>query len=155
MSASRCEFDIQLLDRPVGVVPFEPFPDAAGAECVFLGRTRIETHPRHGKLVRLEYEAYRPMALRVLRNIAQQAADRFECLAIRIHHATGVVPPGEASVLVQVVTGHRGASFEACRFLIDELKKSAPIWKREHWADGATWSRGEPAPMTGEAGGAP
>lgn len=137
--------DVQLLDHPVKAIPFDPFPQPAGAECVFLGRTRQDTHPQHGQLVRLSYEAYRPMAEQVLRELADEAALRWRCAAVRVHHALGDVPPGEASVLVQVVTGHRDASFEACRYLIDQLKAGAPIWKREQWADGSSWAAGTPA----------
>ena len=144
----RAEPDIQLLDHPVSALPFDPFPQPAGAECVFLGRTREETHPEHGALRRLGYEAYRPMATRVLRDLAVEAGGRFDCLATRIHHAIGEVTPGGASVLVQVVCAHRGAAFEACRFLIDRLKESAPIWKQEQWADGTTWSEGTTARAT-------
>ena len=79
-----------------------------------------------------------------LRDLAQQAVNDFDCLSVRIHHSTGIVPPGQASVIVQVVCAHRDAAFDACRFLIDRLKAQAPIWKREEWADGATWSHGEP-----------
>lgn len=136
--------DIRLCEHPVRAEPFDPFPQPAGAECVFLGRTRDETHPAHGKLTRLSYEAYRDMALRVMTDLAQTAADRHECLAIRLLHAVGNVPPGEASVLVQVVAGHRAEAFEACRLLIDRLKEVAPIWKREEWEDGTTWSQGRP-----------
>lgn len=136
--------DIRLLDHPVQMMEFDPFPQQAGGECAFLGRTREETHPGHGPLRRLSYEAYEPMALAMLNDLAQHAVNRFGCQAVRIHHALGVVPPGQASVLVQTVCGHRGEAFDACRFLIDQLKAVVPIWKREEWADGTTWSRGHP-----------
>jgi molybdopterin synthase catalytic subunit len=134
--------DIRLTDEPVRYAPLEPFPLPAGGEAVFLGRTRLETHPERGALRRLSYEAYRPMAERVLHDLAQRAIDRFGCLSVRLHHALGEVPPGEASVLVQVICGHRAEAFDACRFLIDALKTEAPIWKREEWVDGSTWSEG-------------
>jgi len=136
--------DVQLVDHPVAYAPFEPFPQPAGAECAFLGRTRIESHPAHGTLKRLQYEAYRPLAHNVLRDLAERAIEQYACLAVRIHHAVGDVPAGEASVLVQVVCGHRAGAFDATRFLIDRLKAEAPIWKREIWADGTTWSAGTP-----------
>lgn len=138
--------DVQLLDRPVDPVPFAPFPPDSGGECVFIGRTRADVHPAHGVLRRLSYDAYRPMAERVLRDLAQQAMERHDCCAVRIHHAIGEVPLGAASVLVQVACGHRAQAFEACRFLIDALKARVPIWKREEWADGSTWSEGSPVP---------
>ncbi len=135
--------DVQIVDRPVRSTPVDPFPEPAGAECVFLGRTRREVHPTHGRLQRLCYEAYMPMARRQLDALAERAVRQFECHAVRIHHAVGDVPVGEASVLVQVVCAHRQRAFEACRYLIDRLKATAPIWKRETWADGTTWARGQ------------
>jgi molybdopterin synthase catalytic subunit len=143
--------DVRLLDAPVHAVPFAPFPAAAGGECIFLGRTRADVHPDHGPLVRLSYDAYRPMALRVLESLARAAADRHGCRAVRVHHAVGDVPLGAASVLVQVASDHRAEAFAACRMVIDRLKAEAPIWKREEWADGATWSSGVPATGAGGA----
>ncbi len=136
--------DVRILEHPVEPASVEPFPEHAGAECVFLGRTRLEVHPQHGALVSLTYHAYRPLARRTLDSLAEEATRRFGCLAVRIHHALGEVAVGEPSVLVQVACGHRDTAFEACRFLIDSLKATAPIWKRETWADGATWSAGTP-----------
>jgi molybdopterin synthase catalytic subunit len=83
------------------------------------------------------------MADQVLRELVDQAVREFDCLLVRLHHAIGEVPPGEASVLVQVVCAHRASAFKACRFLIDALKSRAPIWKREDWADGHSWSAGQ------------
>lgn len=136
--------DVKIVNQPVGMIDADPFPSDAGAECVFLGRTRGETHPRHGALRRLSYEAYRPLAERTLCDLAQNAAREFQCRLVRIHHAVGEVPVGAASVLVQVVCGHRDEAFLACRFLIDRLKATAPIWKQELWADGTSWSEGTP-----------
>ncbi len=132
--------DVQLVDHPVRLMPIESFSHDAGGECVFLGRTRLDRHPTHGELRRLTYEAYREMAESVLTDLARQAIEQFGCLAVRVHHAIGDVPVGEASVLVQVACGHRDKAFDACRFLIDRLKSDAPIWKREQWARGETWS---------------
>ncbi len=136
--------DVQILDHPVQALAMEPFPESAGAECSFLGRTRLDVHPKHGRLVRLSYQAYVPLAQRTLSDLARQASRQFECGMVRIHHAVGEVPVGDASVLVQVVSSHRAKAFEACRFLIDRLKDTAPIWKRELWADGTSWSEGTP-----------
>lgn len=152
MAPQSCEIDVQLVEGPVTLPPWNRFPQPAGAECIFLGRTRKEQDARHGDLTRLSYDAYKPMAERVLRELAEVAAARFECLHVRLHHSVGIVPVGEASVLVQVVTGHRGEAFEACRFLIDALKSRAPIWKREDWEDGSSWSAGS---IVDASGGAP
>lgn len=143
---SAAVIDVQLAQGPVRDVAWENIPGAVGAECMFLGRTRGESHPKHGALTLLRYEAYEPMAKSVLEDLARDAVQRFGCLAVRVHHATGDVAVGEASVLVNVITGHRDKAFEACRFLIDTLKEKAPIWKQEVWADGTTWSRSAQIP---------
>ena len=82
--------------------------------------------------------------------LAEAAVAQFGCRAVRIHHAVCNVPPGEAGVLVHVACAHRAEAFDACRFLIDELKAKAPIWKRQEWADRATWSEGGEVPTPGE-----
>ncbi len=123
-----------------------PMIDIGGGECVFLGRTRGEVHDKHGALQRLRYTAYESMARRVLESLARVAVKEHGALFVRIHHSLGEVGVGQASVLIQVVCGHRAEAFEACRMLIDRLKSEAPIWKSEVWADGATWSRGLEVP---------
>lgn len=114
----------------------------AGAECSFLGITRPEIHPDHGPLKSLDYEAHVPMAERELHAIAVIAAERWSLLSVRLHHAVGQVPVGQASVVIQVHAHHRAESFEACRWLIDELKSRVPIWKRECWERGSSWKSG-------------
>ena len=139
--------DVQIVSQPVLYAALEPFPQPAGAEAVFLGRTRQEQHPEHGRLTTLSYEAYQPMAEQQLRELAVRACREHDLRAVRIHHAIGDIPDGAASVLVQVAAGHRDEAFAACRWLIDTLKETVPIWKREVWADGATWAAGTPANM--------
>jgi|GEM_PF-245929 len=128
-------------DGPVSVVNL-PWPGDCGAEGVFLGRTRDETHPEFGRLIHLEYEVFEPMALKLFDEMAREAVDRWGCQAVRVAHAKGVVRPGEASVVIQVATPHRGESFEASRYLIDRLKHESPIWKREVWERGETYVEG-------------
>lgn len=128
-------------EGPVPVIALDS-PHDCGAECIFIGRTRGETHPNHGALLRLEYEMYEPMAAKLLREMAEQAAARWVCGSVRIVHAKGAVPLGEASVVIQVVTPHRAASFEACRHLIEKLKQELPVWKREIWERGETFVEG-------------
>lgn len=132
---------VAVQDGPVSAIDLD-WPGACGGECVFLGRTRSDRHAELGPLVRLEYEVYEPMAKKVLTQMAQDAARKFGCLAVRIVHAYGQVAPGEASVVIQVATPHRGESFEACRYLIDRLKHDLPVWKREVWRDGETFVEG-------------
>ncbi len=133
--------DIAIHDGPVAPADL-PFPGDCGAEGIFLGRTRRETHPQFGPLVRLEYEVYEPMALKLLQSLADDAAARFGARVVRIVHAGGAVGPGEASVVIQVATAHRGESFDAARYLIDRLKQELPIWKREIWEGGETFVEG-------------
>lgn len=143
---SKSTIDILFTPGPVEYLP-PPVIGLGGGECVFLGRTRGEMHDKHGPLQLLRYTAYESMAKRVLESLAQIAIKDHGALFVRIHHRMGEVPVGQASVLVQVVCGHRAEAFEACRMLIDRLKSEAPIWKSEVWADGTTWSRGLEVPQ--------
>ena len=122
-----------------------PWPDDCGGEACFVGRTRGEDHPEYGPLVRLEYEAYAPMAERVLRDMAETAARRFGLGAVRMIHSIGAVDPGEGSVIIQVAAPHRAEAFDGCRYLIDTLKRALPVWKREIWQRGETFVEGCPA----------
>jgi len=122
--------------------PLRDWPGDCGAEAIFVGRTRVETHPQFGPLVRLEYEVYGPMALKLMQGMAEEAGQRFGSRAIRVVHAQGPVAPGQASVLIQVATPHRGEVFSACRYLIDRVKHELPIWKREIWEGGQTFVEG-------------
>lgn len=116
-----------------------------GAVLTFLGTTR--DHHEGRRVVRLAYEAYEPMALRELQSLEREAAERFEIAACVIAHRLGEVPPAEASVVVVVASAHRGPAFDACRWVMDELKRRVPIWKKEHFAEGdAQWVRGTPLP---------
>ena len=131
-----------LQDGPVAAVDL-PIQPGCGGECVFLGRTRTETHPEFGGLLKLSYEAYAPMAARQLDRLARQIAEAHGCHAVRLVHATGRVPVGHASVVIQTLTPHRAAAFAACREAIDRLKREVPIWKREVWERGETFVEGQ------------
>lgn len=111
---------------------------AAGGIDVFIGTTR--NHHEGREVLRLEYEAYAPMALEEMRKIAARAMERWPLLGAALVHRIGVVAIGEASVVVACSAPHRAEAFEACRFMIDALKRDVPIWKKEHFADGAAWS---------------
>ena len=108
----------------------------AGAVVLFLGTTRAVTEGR--ETLRLDYEAYGEMAEKALRRLADEASRRWPVVASAIVHRLGTVPPAEPSVAVAVSTPHRQDAFEAGKWLIDSLKESVPIWKRENWADGST-----------------
>ncbi len=108
-----------------------------GAVATFLGTTRAETSGDKRSLLALDYEAYAEMAEEQMRDLAGQARGRWPILRLALIHRIGRVEIGQPSVLVTVCTPHRAEAFEACRFLIDELKKSAAIWKKEVWSDGS------------------
>ncbi|MEM7624513.1 MAG: molybdenum cofactor biosynthesis protein MoaE [Planctomycetota bacterium] len=120
-----------------------PMQPGCGGECVFLGRTRAETHPEFGELRRLDYEAYAEMAERQLDQLARRIAATHGCHAVRVVHAVGPVAVGEASVVIQTLTPHRPAAFAACREAIDRLKAELPIWKREIWERGESFVEGQ------------
>jgi molybdopterin synthase catalytic subunit len=115
-----------------------------GAVCVFDGIVRDNTRGR--KTLHLDYEAYREMALGQMRGLAVEAVTRFGVRDVALVHRLGRLMVGETSVLVVVASAHRGAAFDACRWLIDTLKKSVPIWKKEQFLDGAVWADGEAFP---------
>jgi len=115
-----------------------------GAVCVFEGIVRNNTRGR--ETLYLDYEAYREMALRQMQELAEQAIARFGVRDVVLMHRLGRLQVGETSVLVAVASAHRGAAFEACRWLIDTLKKQVPIWKKETFVDGAVWADGEAFP---------
>jgi molybdopterin synthase catalytic subunit len=123
---------------------------ANGGIDLFLGVTRSEEHPENGDLERLDYYAYEEMALKELHRLAVEARGRWPVGRLAIIHRTGQVGLGEPSVAVVVACPHRAESFEACRFLIDELKKTAPIWKQEVWRSKETsWAQGH-SPESGD-----
>jgi molybdopterin synthase catalytic subunit len=112
---------------------------ANGAIVVMSGTVRQQTDGK--PVLYLEYQAYEPMALTVFRQIASEIRQRWqEVNRVVVHHRVGKLEIGEISVLIAVGCPHRGEAFEACRYAIDTLKHNAPIWKKEHWADGSsTW----------------
>ena len=115
-----------------------------GAVVVFDGIVRDNTRGR--KTLYLDYESYEEMASKQMAELAAQAIERFPVRGVTIVHRLGRLEIGETSVLMVVASAHRGAAFEACRWLIDTLKKTVPIWKKEMFADGAVWADGEPFP---------
>jgi molybdopterin synthase catalytic subunit/molybdopterin converting factor small subunit len=115
-----------------------------GAVIVFDGIVRDNTRGR--RTLYLDYEAYEEMAERQMAALIEQARDRFAIREATIVHRLGRLEIGETSVLILVSSAHRGAAFDASRWLIDTLKKTVPIWKKETFADGVVWSDGEPFP---------
>lgn len=115
-----------------------------GAVSVFDGIVRNNTRGR--QTMYLVYEAYEEMALREMERLCLEAISRFGVRDARIHHRLGRLEVGETSVLIVVASAHRRAALDACRFLIDTLKQTVPIWKKEFFVDGAVWADGEPFP---------
>ena len=117
---------------------------ADGAAVVFEGIVRDNTRGR--RTLYLEYEGYEPMALKTMEELVTDAKSRFKVREIVVVHRLGRLEIGETSVLIVVASAHRGPAFDACRWVIDTLKKIVPIWKKEFFEDGAVWADGEPFP---------
>jgi len=115
-----------------------------GACVVFEGIVRNQTRGR--KTLYLDYEAYEEMAQQQLESLADQVLKQFQVRDVAIVHRLGRLEIGETSVLIVVASAHRGPAFDACRWLIDTLKRTVPIWKKEYFEDGAVWADGEPFP---------
>ncbi len=122
--------DVTALERAVA-------HPAAGAIVTFAGTTREDNVGR--RVIRLEYEAYEPMALLEMRKLAQTAGERWKIVRVAIQHRVGPVAIGETSVAIAVAAAHRAEAFEACRFAIDRLKEIVPIWKKEYFEGGEIW----------------
>lgn len=115
-----------------------------GAAVVFEGVVRNQTRGR--KTLYLDYEAYEEMARQQMESLCEQALKQFQVRDVVLVHRLGRLEIGETSVLIVVASAHRAAAFEACRWLIDTLKRTVPIWKKEYFEDGAVWADGEPFP---------
>src|SRR5229473_391785 len=115
-----------------------------GAIVTFDGFVRNQSHNR--PTLYLDYEAYETMALAKMREIAALLHEKFAIHRVAIVHRLGRLDIGETSVFIAVSAPHRGAAFDACRFAIDTLKRTVPIWKKEYFADGAVWADGELPP---------
>lgn len=114
----------------------------SGGIDVFIGTVRDCTKGK--TVVALEFEAYEPMALREMTKIADEASIKWPVNHILIHHRTGRLLVGEVAVIIAVSAAHRGAAFDACRYAIDTLKETVPIWKKEQFEDGSVWVAAHP-----------
>jgi MoaE-MoaD fusion protein len=131
--------DFKVTDAPLdlaAVVAQVARPDA-GAIATFIGTTR--DHARGRGVTRLEYEAYPEMAETEMAKIAADLKTRYDIHEVAIAHRTGVVPIGEASVIIAVSSAHRAAALDACHEAIDTLKQTVPVWKKEIFAGGEEW----------------
>lgn len=118
-----------------------------GATVTFDGFVRNESHNR--ATLYLDYEAYESMAIAKMREIGAQLHEKYRVHRVAMVHRLGRLQIGETSVFIAVSAPHRAAAFDACRFAIDTLKRTVPIWKKEYFEDGAVWADGElpPAPL--------
>jgi len=145
-AASKREGEIRIVREPIAtqsILAALKRPED-GAAVLFEGVVRDNTRGR--RTLYLDYEAYETMALKQMLGLATEARKRFPVRAISIIHRLGRLEIGETSVLIVVGSAHRGAAFEACRWIIDSLKKTVPIWKKEYFEDGAVWADGEAFP---------
>ena len=109
----------------------------AGAIATFVGTTRDNTAGR--RVLRLDYEAYRPMADNQLQRVADEMRERWDLTGVAIYHRLGSLEIGEASLIVAVSSAHRKEAFEACQYSIDRIKQIVPIWKKEFFEGGEVW----------------
>jgi molybdopterin synthase catalytic subunit len=133
--------DIRLVNEPLDVsamIAFVTCPEAGGID-VFIGTTRAENDPQRGSLKLLDYAAYPEMALKELHKLAAHAKREWSTTRIALWHRLGPVAVGEASIVIAVSCPHRADAFSACRYLIDTLKETVPIWKKEVYDDSARW----------------
>ena len=138
------DIDIQLLDEPLDAQQCiqHVVDEGAGGINVFIGTVRNQTKGK--KVIRLEFEAYRPMAIAEMRKIAEQIGERWPAEKVAIHHRVGILEPTDVAVIIAVSTPHRKNAFAACQFAIDTLKETVPIWKKEIFEDGEVWVAAHP-----------
>ncbi|UAM96939.1 molybdenum cofactor biosynthesis protein MoaE [Polaribacter litorisediminis] len=116
--------------------------DACGGISAFIGTVRNDTQGK--KVTRLDFSTYKPMAMKEMEKIAHLALEQFDIKKIAIHHAEGMLKIGAIPVIITASAKHRKAAFLACEFAIDTLKKTVPIWKKEHFSDGEIWVNAHP-----------
>ena len=125
----------------VGAIARRVVPASCGAIVTLDGFVRRWTKGR--ETLYLEYEAYKPMAIKEMEKLGASVREKFDIAHIGIVHRLGKLEIGETSVVISVAAPHRRAAFEACEWLIKELKRTVPIWKKEIYADGETWIAGD------------
>ena len=136
--------DIQLYSTPIDItscINKVMSPETGGID-VFIGTVRNSTKGK--KVLRLEFEAYEPMAVKEMTRIAEEICSRWPVQKVLIHHRTGTLNIGEVPVVIAVAAAHRAAAFEACQYAIDTLKQTVPIWKKEVFEDGEVWVAAHP-----------
>ena len=135
---------IEISSQPLNIqscIDWVMTPQSGGID-VFIGTVRDATKGK--AVVRLEFEAYEPMAIKEMQKIADEAFNKWPVQKLLIHHRTGILEVGEVPVIIAVSCAHRDAAFEACRYVIDTLKQTVPIWKKEIFEDGEVWVAAHP-----------
>jgi molybdopterin synthase catalytic subunit len=120
-----------------------------GAVVTFVGTVRVTNQGR--AVLRLEYEAFEPLALKTFAAIDGEVSERWPSARVALHHRTGSLGPGEASVIIAAASPHRAEAFAACRYVIERVKQIAPVWKREFFEGGDCWIEGATADPADEA----
>ncbi len=132
----------------VGEIARRIVPEECGAIVTLDGFVRRFTKGR--ETLYLEYEAYKPMALKEMEKLGAAAREHFDIAHVGIVHRLGKLEIGETSVVISVAAPHRRAAFEACEWLIKELKRTVPIWKKEIYRGGETWIAGDQSEKAGK-----
>jgi molybdopterin synthase catalytic subunit len=137
--ASHRAVRVGITQESIDVAALHREVEDAGAGCTmsFIGTVRNQKQGR--AVLRIVYESYESMATRVLRRIAAEAVQRWPVRRLVVIHRTGVLQVGDASVAIVVSTAHRAEGFEVLRFVIEAVKQDVPVWKKEHFEDGAVW----------------
>ena len=115
---------------------------SCGGISAFVGTVRNDTKGK--EVEQLDFSTYKPMAIKEMQKIADLTLAKFSIAKIAIHHAEGMLQIGEIPVIITASAKHRKAAFDACQFAIDTLKKTVPIWKKEHFSDGEIWVNAHP-----------
>jgi molybdopterin synthase catalytic subunit len=136
--------DIQLLTENLNEQTCLDFvkSDEVGGIVVFVGTVRNQT--KGMRVLRLKFEAYKPMAVSEMKKIAEEIQEKFSLLRVSIHHKVGVLDIGGIPVIIAVSAPHRKAAFAACEYAIDKLKQTVPIWKKEFFESGEMWVSATP-----------
>jgi molybdopterin synthase catalytic subunit len=138
------KIEIKILDTTLSIDTAYGFilDDQSGGNCLFIGTVRNVNKGK--KVTHLDFETYKPMAIKEMQKIAQDCIDNHGAAKVAIHHRSGYVGIKDIAVIIAVSSGHRDGCFEACRYAIDQLKNEVPIWKKESLEDGSYWVGSRP-----------